>query len=55
MLSVIGRVDGFHAVDLMTAQRSFNSEYFMNHVLEPTVAKTLPRGEFHISIDYNFA
>jgi hypothetical protein len=44
MLIVIWGVDGFHVVDLMTSQRSFNSEYFMSHVLAPMVAKVFPRG-----------
>jgi histone-lysine N-methyltransferase SETMAR len=44
MLTVIWGVDGFHVVDLMTLQRSFNSEYFVSHVLTPTVAKLFPRG-----------
>jgi hypothetical protein len=44
MLTVILGVDGFHVVDLMTSQRSFNSEYFVSHVLAPMVAEVFPRG-----------
>jgi histone-lysine N-methyltransferase SETMAR len=42
MLTVIWGIDGFHVVDLMTWQRSFNSEYFMSHVLAPMVTKVFP-------------
>jgi histone-lysine N-methyltransferase SETMAR len=44
MLTVIWGVDGFYVVDLMISQRSFNSEYFVSHVLARMVAKILPRG-----------
>jgi hypothetical protein len=54
MLTVIWGVDGFHVVDLMTSQRSFNSEYFMSYALAPMVAKVFPGGEIHILVDYNF-
>jgi hypothetical protein len=54
MLTVIWEVDGFCVVDLMTLQRSFNSEHFVSHVLAPMVTKVFPRGEFHILIDYYF-
>jgi hypothetical protein len=54
MLTVIWGADGFHIVDLMTSQRSFNSEYFMSHVLAPMVAKVFPGREFYILVDYNF-
>jgi hypothetical protein len=43
MLTVIWGGEGFHVVDLMTSQRSFNSEYFMSHVLAPMVAKVFTR------------
>jgi uncharacterized membrane protein len=39
MLSVIWGVDGLHVVDLMTSQCSFNSEYFVSHILVPMVAR----------------
>jgi hypothetical protein len=54
MLTVIWGVDGFHVVDLIISQGSFNSEHFLNHVLAPMVAKVFPGGEFHILVDYNF-
>jgi hypothetical protein len=38
----------------MTSESSFNSEYFVSHVLAPMVAKVFPRGEFPIPVDYNF-
>jgi hypothetical protein len=44
MLTVIWGVDRFHVVGLMTSQRSFNSEYFVSHVLAPMVATSFPRG-----------
>jgi hypothetical protein len=44
MLTVIWGIDGFRVVDLMTSQRSFNSEYFVSHVLASMVAKVFPRG-----------
>jgi hypothetical protein len=44
MLTVVWAADNFHVVDLMTSQRSFNSEHFMSHVLAPMVAKVFPRG-----------
>jgi hypothetical protein len=33
-----------YAVDLVTSQRSFDSEQFMSHLLAPMVAKVFPRG-----------
>jgi hypothetical protein len=44
MLTAIWGIDGFHTVDLMISQRSFNSDYFVSHVLTPMVAKVFPRG-----------
>jgi hypothetical protein len=41
---LFGGIDSFHVVDLMTLQRSFNSEYFVSHVLAPMVAKVSLRG-----------
>jgi hypothetical protein len=54
MFTVIWGVDGFHAVDLMISQRSFNSDYFVSHVLAPMIAKVFPGGEFHTRINDNF-
>jgi hypothetical protein len=39
MVTVIWEVDVFHVVHLMTSQRSFNSEYFVSHVLALMAAK----------------
>jgi histone-lysine N-methyltransferase SETMAR len=44
MLIVIWEVDGFHVIDLMTWQRSFNSDYFVIHALAPMIVKVFPRG-----------
>jgi histone-lysine N-methyltransferase SETMAR len=41
---VIRGVDRLYVADLMTSQRSFNSEYFLSHVLAPIVAKIFSRG-----------
>jgi hypothetical protein len=54
MLTVICGVDGFHVVDLMTSPRSFNFEYFMNHILALMAARVFPGGEFDVLVDYNF-
>jgi histone-lysine N-methyltransferase SETMAR len=44
MRTVIWGLNGFHIVDLMTSQRSFNSEFFLSYVLALMVAKSFPRG-----------
>jgi hypothetical protein len=44
MLTVIWGVDGFHVVDLMTSQRSFDSQYFMDNIMVPFVEKVFPKG-----------
>jgi histone-lysine N-methyltransferase SETMAR len=44
MLTVIWGVDGFHIIDLMTSQRNFNSECFVNHVMALMIAKVFPQG-----------
>jgi hypothetical protein len=43
MFIVIWVVDGFHVVDLMTSQHSFNSQYFVSHIMAPMVVKVFPR------------
>jgi hypothetical protein len=45
MLTVIWGLDGFRVVDLMTSQLSFNSWYFVNHVMAPMIAKVSPHGK----------
>jgi histone-lysine N-methyltransferase SETMAR len=44
MLTVIWGVDGFHVVDLMTSQRSFDSQYFVDNIMVPLVEKVYPEG-----------
>jgi hypothetical protein len=44
MLTVIWGVDGFQVLHLMTSQHSFNSEYFVNYVMAPMIAKVFPHG-----------
>jgi histone-lysine N-methyltransferase SETMAR len=38
MLTIIWGVGGFPVVDLMTSQRSFDSQYFMSNVMMPLIA-----------------
>jgi hypothetical protein len=35
MLTVVWAIDGFHDVDLMTQQHSYNTQYFLSYILEP--------------------
>jgi hypothetical protein len=35
MFAVIWEIDGFHVVDLMSRQHSYNTPYFLSHSLEP--------------------
>jgi hypothetical protein len=44
MLTVIWGVDGFHVVNLMTSQRSFVSQYFIDNILVPLIEETFPQG-----------
>jgi hypothetical protein len=34
MLAIIWGIDGFHVVDLRTEQHSYNTQYFLSHILE---------------------
>jgi histone-lysine N-methyltransferase SETMAR len=57
MLSVIWGIGGFHVIDLMTTQCSFNSEYFVNHVMVPLIDEIFPNGRnphaprLHVHLD----
>jgi hypothetical protein len=57
MLTVIWGVDGFHIVDLITSQRSFDSQYFMDNLMVPLVEKVFPKarnphaGRLHLHLD----
>jgi hypothetical protein len=42
VLIVIWGIDGFHVVDLMIVQRSYNTQYFLSHVLEPLLLEVFP-------------
>jgi hypothetical protein len=42
MLAVIRGVMGFDVVDLMTTQKRFNSEYFVEHIIKPLVNESYP-------------
>jgi histone-lysine N-methyltransferase SETMAR len=44
MLTVICGIDGFHVVDLMTEQHSYNTQYFLNRILEPRLLAVFPGG-----------
>jgi hypothetical protein len=41
---VIFGIDGFHVVDVMPQGRSFDSEYFLEHVMQPLTDKFYPGG-----------
>jgi hypothetical protein len=43
-LTVPWGVGGFHVVDLMTSQRSFDSQYFVDDIMVPLVEKVFPKG-----------
>jgi histone-lysine N-methyltransferase SETMAR len=42
MLTVIWGIDGFHVVDLMTAQHSYSTQYFPGQILEPLLLAIFP-------------
>jgi hypothetical protein len=42
--TVIWGVTGFYVVDLVTTQRTFNSEYFVEQIMTPLVNKIYPGG-----------
>jgi histone-lysine N-methyltransferase SETMAR len=44
MFRIIWGIAGFHVTNLMSSQRSFNSEYFINEIMQPMIAKLLPMG-----------
>jgi hypothetical protein len=44
MLTVIWGVGGFHVVDLMTSQSSFDSQYFVRNAMTPLIAHIVPQG-----------
>jgi hypothetical protein len=44
MFMFIWGTAGFHVTNLMTSQRSFNSEYFINEIMQPLIAKLFPMG-----------
>jgi hypothetical protein len=45
MMTVIFGIDGFHVVDVMPDERSFDSEYFLEQVMQPITDKFYPEGE----------
>jgi DNA-binding transcriptional ArsR family regulator len=44
MFTIIWGTVGFYMTNLMTSQRSFNSEYFINEIMQPLIAKLFPMG-----------
>jgi hypothetical protein len=44
MLMAIWGVNGFHLLDLMPAQCIFNTQYFVQYVMAPTVQTIFPQG-----------
>jgi hypothetical protein len=44
MFTVIWGVGDFHVVDLMTSQRSFDSQYFVSNVMTLLIANIFPQG-----------
>jgi hypothetical protein len=42
MLTAIWGVGDFHVVDLMTSQRSFDSQYLVTNVMTPPIANIFP-------------
>jgi hypothetical protein len=44
ILTVIWGIDGVHGVDLMNEQHSYNTQYFLSHILEPLLLAVFPDG-----------
>jgi hypothetical protein len=44
IFTIIWGTAGFHVTNLMNSQRSFNSEYFINEIMQPLIAKLFPLG-----------
>jgi hypothetical protein len=44
MLTVIWGIDGFHVVNLMNGQHSYNTEHLLSHILEPMLLTVFPDG-----------
>jgi histone-lysine N-methyltransferase SETMAR len=42
MFTIIWGTAGFHVTNLMTSQRSFNTEYFINEIMQSLIAKFFP-------------
>jgi hypothetical protein len=50
MFTIIWGIADFHVTNLMTSQRNFNSEYFINEIMQPLIAKLFLGGEYDILI-----
>jgi hypothetical protein len=44
MFTAIWGIDGFRVVDLMTEQHSYNTQYFLRHILKPMLLIVFPDG-----------
>jgi hypothetical protein len=44
MLTVIWGIDGFHIVNLMAEQHSYNTQHFLRYILEPLLLTVFPDG-----------
>jgi hypothetical protein len=53
-LTVVWGVDGFHVVDLMSSQSSFDSQYFLNNIMVPLVEKVFLKREIRMLVHYTF-
>jgi hypothetical protein len=42
ILTVVWGIDGFNVVDLITEQHSYNTQYFLSHILEPLLLAVFP-------------
>jgi hypothetical protein len=42
MFTIVWSVAGFHAKNLVTSKRNFNSEYFVNEIIQPFIASLFP-------------
>jgi hypothetical protein len=46
MITIIRGTAGFHVTNLMIPQRNFNSEDFINEIMQFLIVKLFPGGEY---------
>jgi hypothetical protein len=44
MFTIVWGVADFHVTSLMMSQHSFNSDYFVNEIMQPLIAILFPEG-----------